>query len=217
MPAAPAIGSPVRTVEFLGGTPETLVSDGASTEVIRERRDGPKPDRTCLDFARGCEIAVVLAKARLRDKVKAEACVQRVESRILESLRNFAELDCPHGRGADRGLRCRRRSERTARRNTRLWRPRKPAVGPGSRDAPLWPARLLLCRPPGPRSLAMLAPDLVGCRQDTQALDPRLPNLVDEGPDRGPDLSWRRLEPGPAQERRGRGNRRLLADGGCRV
>lgn len=109
MPAAPAIGSPVRTVEFLGGTPETLVSDGASTEVIRERRDGPKPDRTCLDFARGCEIAVVLAKARLRDKVKAEACVQRVESRILESLRNFGELDCPHERGADRGLRCRRR------------------------------------------------------------------------------------------------------------
>ena len=109
MPAAPAIGSPVRTVEFLGGTPETLVSDGASTEVIRERRDGPKPDRTCLEFTRRCGIAVVLAKGRPREGVKAEACVQRVESRILESLRDFGELDFPPQPGTGRSPRCRRR------------------------------------------------------------------------------------------------------------
>lgn len=52
-----------------------------------------EPNPTCLESAGRFGIVVVLAKRGPTDKVKAEAYVQHVESRILESLREFGELD----------------------------------------------------------------------------------------------------------------------------
>jgi transposase len=82
------IGSHVRTLAFLGGTPEVLVPDNLKAGVKSPHLYEPDLNPTYQDFAQHYGLAVVPARVRKpKDKAKVEVGVQVVERWILAPLR----------------------------------------------------------------------------------------------------------------------------------
>jgi transposase len=83
------IGAHVRTLAFLGGTPEVLVPDNLKVGVKSPHLYEPDLNPTYLDFAQHYGVAVVPARVRKpKDKSKVEVGVQVVERWILAPLRD---------------------------------------------------------------------------------------------------------------------------------
>lgn len=82
------IGSHIRALEFLGGSPELLIPDNLKTGVLRPCRYEPDLNPTYQEMAAHYGMAVIPARVRKpRDKAKAEAGVLLVERWILAVLR----------------------------------------------------------------------------------------------------------------------------------
>ena len=82
-------GAHVRTLEFLGGVPRTIVPDNLRAAVLRANWYEPGINPTYRDLAAHYGTAVLPARVRKpRDKAKVEAGVLVVERWILARLRN---------------------------------------------------------------------------------------------------------------------------------
>lgn len=82
-------GSHVRTFEYLGGVPNTLVPDNLKSAITSPHRYEPEKNPTYQDLAEHYQVAVVPARVRKpQDKGKVESAVQIVERWILARLRN---------------------------------------------------------------------------------------------------------------------------------
>jgi transposase len=82
------IGSHIRALEFLGGSPAILVPDNCKTAVRRPCRYEPDLNPTYQEMAAHYGMAVIPARVRKpRDKAKVEAGVLVVERWILAALR----------------------------------------------------------------------------------------------------------------------------------
>ena len=82
------IGSHVRALEFLSGSPAILVPDNCKTAVLRPCRYEPDLNPTYQEMAAHYGMAVIPARVRKpRDKAKVEAGVLVVERWILAALR----------------------------------------------------------------------------------------------------------------------------------
>jgi len=83
------IGAHVRTLKFLGGSPEVLVPDNLKAGVKSPHLYEPDINPTYQEFARHYGIAVVPTRSRKpKDKAKVEVGVQVVERWILARLRD---------------------------------------------------------------------------------------------------------------------------------
>ena len=83
------IGSHVRTFDYLGGVPNSLVPDNLKSGVKSPHRYEPVINPTYQDLAEHYCVAVVPARVRKpQDKSKVESAVQVVERWILARLRD---------------------------------------------------------------------------------------------------------------------------------
>lgn len=83
------IGSHVRTFDYLGGVPNSLVPDNLKSGVKSPHRYEPVINPTYQDLAEHYCVAVVPARVRKpQDKSKVESAVQVVEHWILARLRD---------------------------------------------------------------------------------------------------------------------------------
>ena len=83
------IGSMVRALSFIGGSPELVVPDNPRALIANADRYEPRANETVLDFARHYGTSVLPARARRpQDKAKVEVAVQIVERWILARLRH---------------------------------------------------------------------------------------------------------------------------------
>lgn len=99
------VGSHVRALEFIGGSPEILVPDNLRSAVSRAHRYEPDINPTYQDLAEHYSVAVVPARPRKpKDKAKAEAGVLLVERWILARLRNHTFFSLAELNKAIRGL-----------------------------------------------------------------------------------------------------------------
>ena len=83
------IGSHVRCLEFMGGTPEVVVPDNLKSGVKHPSCYDPEINPTYRDWAEHYDITVLPARAaKPRDKAKVECAVLVAERWILARLRN---------------------------------------------------------------------------------------------------------------------------------
>jgi transposase len=90
------LGSHVRALTFLGGSPEVVVPDNLKTGITHACFYEPDLNPSYWDLARHYRLAVIPARVkRPRDKAKVEVHVQIVEREILAPLRHrtFFGLD----------------------------------------------------------------------------------------------------------------------------
>ena len=83
------IGSHVRALTFIGGSPKVIVPDNLKSGVHKPCFFEPRINRTYADLAGHYSTVVIPARPRKpRDKAKAEVGVQIVERWVLAKLRN---------------------------------------------------------------------------------------------------------------------------------
>ena len=83
------LGSHVRALTFLGGSPEVVVPDNLKSGITRACFYEPDLNPSYLELARHYRLAVIPARVkRPRDKAKVEVHVQIVEREILAPLRH---------------------------------------------------------------------------------------------------------------------------------
>jgi len=83
------LGSHVRALTFLGGSPAAIVPDNLKSGITQAHRYDPDLNRAYAEFAEHYGIAILPARVRKpRDKAKVETGVLIVERWILARLRN---------------------------------------------------------------------------------------------------------------------------------
>jgi transposase len=83
------IGASIRSLHFLGGTPQCLVPDNLKAAVTKNNGYEADINRTYQELANYYGVVVLPARSRKpQDKAKVETAVKLVQQRILAPLRN---------------------------------------------------------------------------------------------------------------------------------